>query len=358
MRGKTSGQKTLLMVGSWEERIPERHPIRRIKGLAERALRELEPTLEAMYASVGRPSVPPERLLKAQLLIALFSVRSDRQFCEQLEYNLLFRWFLDMELDEEAFDASTFSRNRERLLAHEVAEQFFAAVVQQARKTHLLSAEHFSLDGTMIEAWASLKSFRPKDEDDPSDGNGWGDFRGSKRSNETHASRTDPEAKLLRKGKGREAKLCFLGHALMENRSGLLVDLRVSQARGDAEREEGLHMLSDLPGRGRVTVGADRGYDTRDFVATCRSLEVTPHVAQNTTGRRSALDERTTRHAGYRCSQVARRGIEKIFGWLKQYGGLRKSRFRGVARTQLAARLAAVAYNLLRLARLEMANAT
>lgn len=358
MRGKKSEQRTLLMVGSWEERIPARHPIRRIKELADRALVTLEPTFEVMYASVGRPSVPPERLLKAQLLIALFSVRSDRQFCEQLEYNLLFRWFLDMELDEEAFDASTFSRNRERLLAHEVAEQFLAAVVQEAKKDRLLSSEHFSLDGTMIEAWASLKSFRPKDEDDSGDSNGWGSFQGSQRSNQTHASKTDPEAKLLRKGKGREAKLCFLGHALMENRHGLLMDLRVSEASGTAEREHGLRMLSDLAGSHRATVGADRGYDTRDFVQTCRRLEVTPHVAQNTARRRSAIDERTTRHPGYRQSQAARRGIEKIFGWLKSYGGLRRSRFRGVARTQLAAQLAAVAYNLLRMARLELAGGT
>jgi transposase len=352
MRGKKAEQRALLMVGGWEERIPERHPIRRIKELADQSLRAMEPTFEAMYAKTGRPSVPPERLLKSQLLIALYSVRSDRQFCEQLEYNLLFRWFLDMELDEEAFDASTFSRNRERLLAHEVASQFLAAVVASAKTLRLLSAEHFSVDGTLIEAWASMKSFRPKD-DDSGDSNGWGDFRGTRRTNETHESKTDPEAKLLRKGMGREAKLSFMGHALMENRHGLLMDLRVSPANGTAEREYGLRMISDLAGQQRVTIGADRGYDSRDFIETCRSLDATPHVAQSTNGRRSGIDGRTTHHPGYSASQKARRRIEKTFGWLKSYGGLRRSRFRGVARTQLAAQLAAAAYNLLRMARLE-----
>ena len=341
------------MVGSIEERIPSNHPVRRIKGLADRALASLEPTFAAMYAERGRPSVPPERLLKAQLLIALYSVRSDRQFCEQLEYNLLFRWFLDLEMDEEAFDASTFSQNRERLLRHEVAEQFLAAVVLEAKKARLLSADHFSLDGTLIEAWASLKSFRPKDEPPSGDGNGWSDFRGSRRSNETHESKTDPEAKLMRKGDGHEARLCFSGHVLMENRNGILLDLRVAPATGFAERQEGLGLLSSVSGGRRKTVAADKGYDTRDFVASCRELGLTPHVAQNRHARRrSALDGRTTRQRGYRASQVVRRRIETIFGWLKSYGGLRKTRFRGVARVQLAARLAAAAYNLLRMSRL------
>ena len=351
MRGKPKEQRTLLMVGSWEERIPEGHPIRRIKRVAEQALAGLSPTFEQMYASSGRPSVPPERLLKAQLLIALYSVRSDRQFCEQLDYNLLFRWFLDLELDEESFDPSTFSHNRERLLAHEVSAKFLAAVVQQAKSAHLLSSEHFSVDGTLIEAWASMKSFRPKGEDE-GDGNGWGDFRGERRSNETHASKTDPEARLLRKGKGRESKLCFLGHALMENRNGLLLDLQVSPADGCAERRMGLQMLSGLERSGRITVAADRGYDTRDFVGSCRDLDITPHVAQNTSGRRSAIDGRTTRHPGYGRSQVARRKIEKIFGWLKGCAGARRTRFRGVERTQLYVQLAAATYNLVRLAKL------
>jgi transposase len=354
MRGKQREQRTLLMVGSLEERIPAEHPVRGIKALADRALAAVEPTFAAMYSRVGRPSVPPERLLKAQLLMALYSVRSDRQFCEQLNYNLLFRWFLDMEMDEEVFDASTFSQNRKRLLRHEVAEQFLAAVVLEAKKGHLLSAEHFTVDGTLIEAWASLKSFRPKDEPPGGDGNGWSDFRGSRRSNETHESKTDPEAKLMRKGNGQEARLCFSGHVLMENRNGLVLDLRVAQATGSAERLEGLEMLKTLAESARRrTVGADKGYDTKDFVASCREIRITPHVAQNQHARRtSAVDGRTTRHAGYDVSQVVRRRIESIFGWLKAYGGLRKSRFRGVARVQLAARIAAAAYNLLRLSRL------
>lgn len=341
------------MVGSVEERIPAEHPARRIKVLADRALTTLEPTFTAMYAQVGRPSVPPERLLKAQLLIALYSVRSDRQFCEQLEYNLLFRWFLDLDMDEESFDASTFSQNRKRLLQHEVAERFLAAVVSEAKKAHLLSADHFSLDGTLIEAWASLKSFRPKDEPPGGDSNSWSDFRGSRRSNETHESKTDPDAKLMRKGDGQEARLCFSGNVLMENRNGLLLDLRVSQATGLAERQEGLELLKTVTGKRRKTVGADKGYDTKDFVASCREMGLTPHVAQNQHARRrSAIGARTTRHAGYPISQVIRRRIESIFGWLKAYGGLRKTRFRGVARVQLAARIAAAAYNLLRLSRL------
>lgn len=251
------------------------------------------------------------------------------------------------------------SRHSARGLRSEAAEKFLAAVVREAKSSHLLSAEHFSVDGTLIEAWASMKSFRPKGEDkEGGDGNGWGDFRGEKRSNETHASKTDPQAKLMRKGRGREAKLCFLGHALMENRSGLLLDVRISEAKGKAERETGLQMLLDVARSGRITVGADRGYDTRDFVESWRRLQVTPHVAQNTSGRRSAIDGRTTRHRGYSISQVARRRIEQIFGWLKSCAGLRRTRFQGVARTQLYVRLAGAAYNLLRLAKLELAAAT
>jgi transposase len=352
MRGKAREQRSLLMVGSMEQRIARSHPIRQVKALADRALVQLGETFEAMYAETGRPSVPPERLLKAQLLIALFSVRSDRQFCEQLEYNLLFRWFLDMELDEPSFDASTFSRNRERLIRHEVAERFLAAIVEQARKDRLLSAEHFSVDGTLIEAWASMKSFRPKD-GPPSDGNGWSDFQGTKRSNETHASSTDPEARLARKGIGHEAKLAFSGHALMENRNGLLLDFVVAAADGYAERREALALLGKLPGSKRKTVAADRGYDTAGFVAECRQLGVTPHVTVNAhRHKRSAIDGRTTRHDGYQISQIVRRRIEPIFGWMKVFGGLRRTRVRGVAKTQLHARIAAAAYNLLRIGRL------
>lgn len=354
MRGEARAQRSLLMVGSMDERIPAKHPIRRIKRLADGALGRLSAIFDGMYSSVGRPSVPPERLLKAQLLIALFSVRSDRQFCEQLEYNLLFRWFLDMDLDESSFDASTFSQNRERLIAHEVAEHFLAAVVQEAKKRRLLSAEHFSVDGTLIEAWASMKSFRPRDEPPGGDSNGWSDFRGSKRSNQTHASKTDPDAKLFRKGWGREAKLSYCGNVLMENRSGLVIDIDVALADGYGERDGAARMLGRLGKGRRRTLGADKAYDTRGFVARCRELGITPHVAKNEHRcKRSAIDGRTTRYEGYRQSEVARRGIEKIFGWLKSYGGWQKTRFRGQPRVALSANLAGIAYNLLRIAHVE-----
>lgn len=339
----------MLCLMSPESRVPKDHPLRAIRKLADVALSTLADDFDAMYAESGRPSVPPERLLKASLLIALYSVRSERQFCEQLEYNLLFRWFLDMDMLEPAFDASTFSKNRERLMEHDVAAAFFLAI--RAEAADLMSREHFSVDGTMLEAWASMKSFRPKDEAE-GDNNGWGDFRGKRRSNETHQSKTDPEARLLRKGRGREAKLCYLGHALMENRHGLLVDLRVSEANGYAERELALDMLSEHVER-RATVGADRGYDTRDFVAGCRELEVTPHVVKyEHARRRSAIDGRTTRHAGYALSLQIRMQIERIFGWVKTVGGLRRTRFRGRRKTQFAAYLVGAAYNLLRVARL------
>lgn len=354
MRGKTADQSSMLCLVSLESRVPSDHPLRDIKKLADAALRELSPVFDAMYADTGRPSVPPERLLKSLLLIALHSIRSERQFCEQLEYNLLFRWFVDMDMLEEAFDASTFSRNRERLMEHEVATLFFAAVREQA--ADLMSSEHFSVDGTLIEAWASLKSFRPKDSDD-GDNNGWGDFRGEQRRNDTHESKTDPEARLARKGNGREAKLCFAAHALMENRNGLLVDLAVSQANGTSERETALSMLDEHVAAG-ATVGADRGYDTRDFVRRCRDKGVTPHVAQHQNERRSsAIDARTTRHVGYRISQTIRKRIEQIFGWIKSVGGLRRTRYRGRPRTQLAAYFVGAAYNLLRVAKLQRSAA-
>lgn len=339
----------MLCLVSPESRVPRAHPVRDLKRLVDQALKRLSPTFDRMYAETGRPSVPPERLLKSMLLIALYSIRSERQYCEQLEYNLLFRWFLDMDLLEEAFDASTFSRNRERLMKHEVAALFFVAVRDEA--SELMSSEHFSVDGTLLEAWASLKSFRRKDDDD-GDGNGWGDFRGEKRSNQTHESKTDPEAKLMRKGNGREAKLCFMGHALMENRHGLLMDLQVTEANGFAERETALSML-DKHAPGGATLGADRGYDTQDFVRRCREQSVTPHVAQHANERRrSAIDGRTTRHVGYELSQRLRMRIEAIFGWIKSIGGLRRTRYRGRRRTQLAAYFVGAAYNLLRIAKL------
>jgi transposase len=357
MRGRTPKQTTLITLASPEDVVPKDHPLRTIKKLADEALSELSSVFDEMYAESGRPSIPPERLLKAMLLMALYSVRSERMFAEQLGYNLLFKWFLDMDMTEAAFSPATFGKNRDRLLEHEVAGRFFRAVVEQARRKRLMSAEHFSVDGTLIDAWASMKSFRPKDEDDDNDGNGWGDFRGEKRSNETHASKTDPEAKLARKGNGREARLSFCLNALMENRNGLLVGVSLEQATGHAERDAALQMLeTDLGGKRRVTLGADRGYDTKDFVAACRELNVTPHVAQHTRRRRSAIDGRTTRAEGYRISSVVRRRLEGVFGWLKSSAGFRKTRYRGVAKTGLWATMTATAYNLLRISRLAEAE--
>lgn len=341
----------MLMLVSPESRIPKDHPIRRIKKLADEALREMSPLFDQMYEEGGRPSVPPERLLKATLLMALFSVRSERQLCEQLDYNLMFRWFLDMNMEEPTFVATVFTKNRERLLAHDVGARFLGEVVRQARKAKLMSAEHFSVDGTLIDAWASMKSFRPKDEDDDGDGNGWGDFRGTKRSNETHESKTDPDAKLMRKGNGQPAKLCFSANVLMENRSGLVVDMALVAATGHAERDTALAMLERLGGTARLTVGADRGYDTASFVEDCRKFGVSPHVAQHTNRRRSAIDGRTTRHGGYSASQRVRKRIESIFGWMKTTAGFARTRVRGIARTQLAAQFVGAAYNLIRLAR-------
>lgn len=339
----------MLCLLSPEERVPKDHPLRDIRRLADGALVAMSESFDAIYADSGRPSVPPERLLKASLLIALYSIRSERQFCEQLEYNLLFRWFLDMDMLEPAFDATTFTKNRRRLMDADIAAEFFATVRDQA--SDLMSREHFSVDGTLLEAWASMKSFRPKDED-AGENNGWADFRGHKRRNDTHESKTDPEARLFRKSRGHEARLCFGGHALVENRHGLLVDLRISEANGFAERQTALEMLDEHLRHGS-TLGADRGYDTRGFVAGCRERGVTPHVAQyQHARRRSAIDGRTTRHAGYRISQTIRMRIEQVFGWLKTVGGLRRTRFRGRRKTQFAAYLAGAAYNLLRVSRL------
>jgi transposase len=360
MRGMETKQSTMLSLLSPERRVPTRHPLRGVKVLADTALAELSALFDEMYSAVGRPSIPPERLLKASLLMALYTVRSERLFCEQLDYNLLFRWFLDMNMDEKGFDPTVFTKNRERLLKHEVASKFFRAIVEQARAAGLMSDDHFTVDGTLIEAWASLKSFHRKDEkpgdrpppDDP--GNPTVDFHGEKRSNETHESKTDPEAQLARKGKGKEAKLAYSQHALMENRHGLLVELQIAPANGTAERDTAISMLDDcLPGTERITLGGDKGYDTRDFIERCQERKVTPHVAQNISARRSsAIDGRTTRHPGYAVSQVIRKRVEEIFGWTKTVGNFRKTRYRGLERTQLASYMVGAAYNLLRIAKL------
>jgi transposase len=350
----------MLTLMSPEKRVPEKHPLRAIKPFVEAVLKEMSPTFNRMYSSIGRSSIPPERLLKGTLLMAFYTVRSERLFCEQLDYNLLFRWFLDMDTVEDSFDHSTFSQNRERLLKHDVAGEFFRRVVAQARSLGLMSSEHFTVDGTLIDAWASMKSFRNKDEkpgdrppsDDP--GNPTVDFHGEKRSNDTHASTTDPEARLAKKGKGKESKLSFSQHALMENRNGLLVDLRIEEANGTAERTTALEMLSDIvDGVRDVTVGGDKGYDTAAFVQACRNMNVTPHVAQNITARRdSAIDDRTTRHPGYAISQRIRKRVEEIFGWTKTVANFRRTRYKGKQRTEMESRFVGSAYNLLRIARL------
>ena len=361
MRGIQDKQTSMWTVISIEERIPSEHPLRRIKTLADQRLAELSGVFNRMYSQVGRPSIAPERILKSLLLIALYSVRSERQFCEQLGYNLLFRWFVDMEIDDESFDATVFSKNRDRLMEHEVGRLFFDAVVNQAREANLISDDHFSVDGTLIEAWASLKSFRPKGEDQSGDkdqgdpGNRWVDFHGEKRSNETHESKSDPESLLAKKGPGKEAKLCYGAHALMENRNGFLVDLRITQATGTAEREAAEVMIKRQRRKGvRVkSLGADKNYDTRSFVDFLRSRKIAPHVAANTKRRGgSAIDGRTTRHQSYTISQRIRKRIEEIFGWTKTVGGFRKTRYRGTDRTQLASWWVGAAYNLLRMAKL------
>lgn len=361
MRGDEEEQAAVMVFIAPEHKVPLDHPIRAIKPIVDRALRSLSPVFNQMYSQRGRPSIPPESLLKASLLIALYSVRSERQFCERLEYDLLFKWFLDQDINTPAFDASTFSKNRQRLLDHDVASQFFQAVLAEARQRELLSDDHFTVDGTLLEAWASMKGVQPKDkdrDDGPTHGgfkNPDVDYRGEKRSNQTHASRTDPQALLARKGRGKETRLCYAGHVLMENRNGLIVDIELSQATGTAEREAALVMLDRLERKHchRITLGADKGYDTREFVSELRQRKVTPHVAQNQSGRRSAIDGRTTSWGGYKVSQRLRKRVEEIFGWAKTVGGGRKLRYVGIKANQLWAGLTASAYNLVRIVRIE-----
>jgi len=357
MRGKQEKQITMLSALTPEQLVPQDHPIRRIKPIVDRALSELSPTFNRMYADLGRPSIPPEHLLKASLLIALYSIRSERQFCERLQYDLMFKWFLDLNIMDTAFDASSFSKNKARLFEHQVAREFLTAVVSEARRRHLLSEDHFTVDGTLLEAWASLKSLHPMDGDEtPKQGesNPDVDFHGEPRGNDTHQSSTDPEARLARKGAGKEAKLYFTGHVLMENHNGLVMDVTVTSATGTAERDTALEMIEKIPGARRITVGADKGYDTRDFVTACREMNVTPHVARR---KWSIVDERTTRHEGYRLSQRIRKRIEEIFGWIKTVGGGRKLRYKGVERNHLWAEMTAAAYNLVRMAKLASVHA-
>lgn len=362
MRGPLEHQANMLLGVTPEDLVPVAHPIRRIREIADAALTELSATFTAMYATNGRHSVPPEHLLKGTLLMALYSMRSERQFCERLQYDLLFKWFLGLNISDRAFDHATFSKNRERLLKHAVAEQFLAAVIQEAQRRQLISDEHFTVDGTLLQAWASLKSVRPRDAGDPP-GRGGGrnpdvDFHGQRRTNDTHVSLTDPEARLARKGKGQETRLCYAGHVLMENRHGLILDVHVNQATGTAERDAALVMLDRRRTvRKRATLGADKGYDTRAFVRALRERAVTPHVTQNTSGRRSAIDGRTTRHAGYAVSQRVRKRVEECFGWIKTTGSGRKLRYIGLAKNQLWATFTAAAYNLVRMANIEASPA-
>jgi len=354
MRGNAECQTEMLLALTPDQLVPDDHPIRRIKPIVERVLARLSPLFNAMYAERGRPSIPPEHLLKASLLIAFYSIRSERQFCERLRYDLLFKWFLDLNIADPGFDASSFSKNRERLLEHAMAHAFFAEVVAEARQRHLLSAEHFTVDGTLLEAWASLKSYRPRDDQDPPAGGGRNpevDFRGQRRRRETHVSSTDPEALLMKKGQ-QAAKLSYLGHLLTENRHGLVVDVELTQATGRAEREAALQLIDRQRRSAGTTLGADRGYDTRDFVAALRERGVTPHVAQHER-QRSAVDGRTTRHLGYAQSQRRRKLVEEVFGWMKTVAGARKLRFIGVARNRCWFELTAAAYNLVRIATLE-----
>lgn len=332
----------------------EDHPLRPIRQQVDEVLAKLSPLFDEMYSTTGRPSIPPEKLLRALLLQMLYSVRSERLLMEEIGYSILFRWFVGMNLDDEVWDPTTFSKNRERLLDANVAKAFLSEVVNQAKAKGWTSDEHFTVDGTLLEAWASLKSFQPKEQkqnqppDDPS--NPTVDFHGHKRSNETHESTTDTDARLARKGNGKEAKLSYTANLLTENRQGLIVNTEVFQANGTAERDAALVMLEQIPGTGRVTVAADKGYDTKDFVAECRHLNVTPQVAQNV--RRpggSAIDGRTTRHAGYRISQVKRKRIEECFGWLKTVALLRKVRHRGIFKVGWVFTFAAAAYNLVRM---------
>jgi transposase len=355
MRGADRRTEGLFSYVSCESRVPACHPLRAILPVADAALTALTDEFQQLYALNGRPSIAPEKLLRALLLQAFYSVRSERQLMEQLDYNLLFRWFVGLGVDDPVWDVTVFTKNRDRLLEGAIAAKFLRAVLARPKVKALLSDEHFSVDGTLIQAWASMKSFRPKDgSGEPADPgrNGERDFHGEQRTNETHASATDPEAKLFRKGRGKEAKLSFIGHALMENRHGLLVDSRVSEANGTAERDVAETMLAAVPGRHPLTVGGDKGFDTRGFIAALRELKVTPHVAQNTTNRRSAIDGRTTRHPGYVASQRIRKRIEEAFGWIKEIALQRRARHRGKDRVGWQFTLAAAAYNLIRLPKL------
>lgn len=353
MRGTDIQQSSMFSYLSPEERVPANHPLRPIRRMVDDALKALSPSFSRLYSVLGRPSIPPEKLLRALLLQVLYTVRSERILMEQLEYNLLFRWFVGLNMDEAVWVPTVFSKNRDRLLEGDIAEKFFAQVLAQARNANLLSDEHFSVDGTLIEAWASQKSFQRKDRpapppDDP--GNPTVDFHGEKRSNETHQSTTDPDARLARKSVGHESKLSYCGNVLIENRNGIVVDATLLQCSGLAERHAAMMMTERVDGVGRITLAADKGYDTKDFVKEMRHMNVTPHVSQNTNRQGgSAIDGRTTRHDGYDVSQRKRKRIEEVFGWVKTVGMLRKTRHRGLETVAWVFTFTATAYNLVRM---------
>ena len=356
MRGDDGISGRLFSYIDLEDRVRADHPLRPIREIANAALVALSGDFAALYSGMGRPSVPPEKLLRAMLLQAFYSVRSERQLMERIEFDLLFRWFVGIGIDDRVWDHSSFTKNRDRLLEGEIAAKFLTAVLSQPRVKRLLSSEHFSVDGTLIQAWASMKSFKPKQ---PPSNDGCGgrnapvDFRGEKRSNETHQSTTDPDARLYKKGPGMEARLCFIGHGLMENRSGLIIDARLTRVSGHAERLAALDMVQHVADRPRaITLGADRGYDAADFVEELRTLNVRPHVAQNTNGRRSAIDGRTTRHPGYAASVRIRKRIEEAFGWIKTVAGMRQTKLRGRDKVDWAFTFMTAAYNLVRLPKL------
>lgn len=356
MRGIDYQQSDMFSYLSPEQRVRKDHPLRRVRAMTDEILEQMSPLFDAMYAAGGRPSIPPEKLLRAQLLQMLYSVRSERLLMEEIDYSILYRWFVGLNLDDQVWDPTSFTKNRDRLLEAAVAKEFLAQVVERAGAAGLISDEHFTVDGTLLDAWASLKSFQAKDKQDgpPDDpGNPTVDFHGQERSNETHESKTDPDALLARKGKGKEAKLSYNGNLLVENRNGLIVNAELLQANGRAERDAALLMLEQVPGDGRITVGGDKGFDTAEFVEQCRHMNVTPHVAQNE-GRRggSAIDARTTRHAGYEVSQKKRKRIEECFGWLKDIALLRKLKHRGLFKVAWIFTFAAAAYNLVRMRKL------
>lgn len=361
MRGADRGSGSLFSYVDIEARVPSAHPLRRIRELVNGALAKLDRQFGALYSSEGRPSIPPERLIRASLLQLLYSIRSERQLMERMDFDLLFRWFVGLGVDDPVWDHSVFSKNRDRLLTTEIAQEFLAALLTEPKVKRLLSHEHFSVDGTLLRAWASMKSFRPKDgSGNPPQGgrNSEQDFRGEKRSNETHASTTDPDARLYRKGNGQESRLCYMGHAVMENRNGLAVSGEVTHATGTAEREATLSWVDQRNSKRRITLGGDKGYDVFDFIEALKERNVTPHVAINGNirwngiPRKTAIDRRTTRHAGYWISQCIRKRVEEIFGWTKTIGGLAQVKVRGLDKVNAVFIFGLAAYNLIRLPKL------